>query len=191
MKKLLSLLSITSCVALEDASADFYQQISADTRVNNSTAKAVFLTEYVESSGARCLDGSPAVYYFRPGTGSGATKWYLHHQGGGWCESWDDCLARSKQALGSSKGYPNSTNLAGSYFDPSPSVNVCAQFERASRTAPWNTPHHLLACVGLPLSQPMMYNWNIVYMRYVSSKVFRTPAPAMRSLTMCDSFLPR
>lgn len=36
------------------------------------------------------------AYYHLPGTGSGANKWYVHHQGGGWCESLDDCLSRSK-----------------------------------------------------------------------------------------------
>ena len=27
-----------------------------------------------------CLDGTPSVYYHRPGTGSGANKWYIHQQ---------------------------------------------------------------------------------------------------------------
>lgn len=39
------------------------------------------------------------AYYHLPGTGSGANKWYVHHQGGGWCESLDDCLSRSKVRL--------------------------------------------------------------------------------------------
>lgn len=69
--------------------------------------------------GAVCLDGTPGAYYHLKGTGSGANKWYIHHQGGtlirrnvwwlgshfarfnalfagGWCESMDDCLGRSK-----------------------------------------------------------------------------------------------
>eukprot|EP01046_Picozoa_sp_COSAG06_P052101 COSAG06_NODE_8666_length_2102_cov_2.019970_1_plen_79_part_00 len=34
-----------------------------------------------------CLDGTPGVFYMRNGTGSGARKYYVHYQGGGWCES--------------------------------------------------------------------------------------------------------
>ena len=33
-----------------------------------------------------CLDGSPAGYFVRPGRGAGAHKWYIHHEGGGWCQ---------------------------------------------------------------------------------------------------------
>ena len=28
-----------------------------------------------------CLEGTPALYYHRKGTGSGANKWFLHQQG--------------------------------------------------------------------------------------------------------------
>merc|ERR1711881_118026 len=67
-------------------------------------AKKYLMTEAAASKGAMCLDGTPGAYYFQPGTGSGATKWYIHHQGGGWCESLDDCLGRSRGGLGSSNG---------------------------------------------------------------------------------------
>lgn len=46
------------------------------------------------------------------------------------------CQARSKSALGSSKSYPASTNLGGSYFSNDPAVN------------------------------PMMYNWSKAFLRY-------------------------
>ena len=36
--------------------------------------------------GAVCLDGSTAGYYFAPGSGSGSRKFYIDHQGGGWCK---------------------------------------------------------------------------------------------------------
>ena len=32
---------------------------------------------------ARCLDGSAPGFYFSPGSGSGATSWLVHTQGGG------------------------------------------------------------------------------------------------------------
>ena len=31
--------------------------------------------------GAVCLDGGAPAYYLRPGSGDGASKWYIHHQG--------------------------------------------------------------------------------------------------------------
>ena len=55
--------------------------------------------------------------------GSGANKWYVHHQGGGWCESLDDCLGRSKTGLGSSNGYPDTAGLGGGYFDTDQTQN--------------------------------------------------------------------
>ena len=50
---------------------------------------------------ARCLDGSRGRYYFRAGHGAGSTKFYLHQEGGGFCVSYADCVARSKTSYGS------------------------------------------------------------------------------------------
>ena len=54
------------------------------------------------SSGAVCLDGSSPVYYFRPGSGNGSTKFILFLEGGGWCAGlstavggFDSCTAMS------------------------------------------------------------------------------------------------
>jgi hypothetical protein len=33
---------------------------------------------------AKCLDGTPPIYYHTPGWGSGKDKWFIHQQGGGW-----------------------------------------------------------------------------------------------------------
>jgi hypothetical protein len=91
---------------------------------------------------AACLDGTAPLYYHEPGTGSGANKWYIHHEGGGWCYNLADCAGRAKGALGStdpkkSKDGPTS-NLGGGYFDADAKVN------------------------------PQMHNWNKVFLRYVS-----------------------
>jgi len=128
--------------ALSDGSEEFYRLLYVPADADNSTAKLVLLEQYVQTTGARCLDGTPGAYYLRPGTGSGVNKWYIHHQGGGWCESMDDCLGRSKGGLGSSSSYGPTSNLKGGYFDPSPSVN------------------------------PMMYNWNTVMMQYCDGGSF-------------------
>lgn len=105
-------------------------------------ATLVLLKEAAEESGARCLDGSPAGYYYRPGNGNGAKKWYIHHEGGGWCTSLDDCLGRSKTGLGSSASYAPSAGLGGGYFSQDPAVN------------------------------PMMANWNSVYLKYCDGSSF-------------------
>ncbi|GJP49093.1 hypothetical protein CLOM_g8354 [Closterium sp. NIES-68] len=59
---------------------------------------------------AKCLDGSPPGYYFRPGTGAGKSMWHIYLPGGAWCTSAADCVARSKTWLGSSTFYPDDPN---------------------------------------------------------------------------------
>lgn len=85
---------------------------------------------------AKCLDGTPALYYHRKGTGSGANKWFLHQQGGGWCYDLNSCVDRSKGRLGSTKADAPSSSLNGGYFSIDPKQN------------------------------PLMYNWNAVELRY-------------------------
>jgi Pectinacetylesterase len=44
---------------------------------------------------ARCNDGTPATFYFRPGTtAAGRERWVIQLQGGGGCRSPDTCAAR-------------------------------------------------------------------------------------------------
>jgi Pectinacetylesterase len=43
---------------------------------------------------AVCNDGSPAIFYFRPGTGVGARSWLIELEGGGGCRSAADCASR-------------------------------------------------------------------------------------------------
>jgi len=92
--------------------------------------------------GAVCLDGSAAAYYFRPGTGDGARKWFIHHQGGGFCTSLGDCYGRSTGGLGSSKGYGPTMDLGGGYFSNNAQTN------------------------------PLMYNWNMVFFPYCDGGFF-------------------
>ena len=40
----------------------------------------------VDKFNARCLDGSPGGYYYRPASSAAAVnKWKFHFMGGGWC----------------------------------------------------------------------------------------------------------
>lgn len=54
------------------------------------------------AKGAVCLDGSAPAYHFSPGFGSGANNWLVHMEGGGWCRSTAECLARRDTFRGSS-----------------------------------------------------------------------------------------
>jgi len=53
----------------------------------------------VNDTDALCLDGSPYFYYISVGS---SNRFYIYHQGGGWCSDLSDCLQRSKSPLGSS-----------------------------------------------------------------------------------------
>ena len=85
---------------------------------------------------AKYLDGTPALYYHRKGTGTGANKWFLHQQGGGWCYDLDSCVSKSNGSLGSTKADKNSSSLNSGYTSLDPKIN------------------------------PLMYNWNSVEIRY-------------------------
>lgn len=102
-----------------------------------SFAQGYFLTSDANSTNnARCLDGTPALYYHRKGTGDGANKWFIHQQGGGWCYDLDSCLSRSKGSLGSTKADKPTSSLNSGYTSLDPKVN------------------------------PLMSNWNSVELRY-------------------------
>eukprot|EP01065_Artemidia_motanka_P021125 TRINITY_DN2520_c0_g1_i1.p2 TRINITY_DN2520_c0_g1~~TRINITY_DN2520_c0_g1_i1.p2 ORF type:complete len:413 (+),score=152.86 TRINITY_DN2520_c0_g1_i1:59-1240(+) len=141
MRSGLTVLAAAGAMALQDGSEQFYRESSMQ-GASNATMQLHLMKDFAESTGAKCLDGSPGAFYFRKGSGSGANKWYVHHQGGGWCESLDDCLSRSKGTLGSSTTYPQTTVQASGYFSTSPSVN------------------------------PLMYNWNSVFIRYCDGGSF-------------------
>ncbi len=52
-----------------------------------------------------------------PGSGDGANSWIVHLEGGGWCYNEDDCVARSKTSLGSSKFWPENATFYGFLSD--------------------------------------------------------------------------
>lgn len=100
-------------------------------------AQGYFLKDAAEGpENAKCLDGTPALYYHRKGTGTGVNKWYLHQEGGGWCYDLNSCVERSKGPLGSTKADKPTMVVDGGYFSMDPKQN------------------------------PLMYNWNAVFIRY-------------------------
>lgn len=79
---------------------------------------------------------------FYPGTGSGVNKWYIHHEGGGWCESLKDCYERSLTPLGSTAKATPTVGLPDGYFSTNQAEN------------------------------PTMYNWNKVFFLYCDGGSF-------------------
>ena len=78
-------------------------------------------------SSALCLDGSPAAFYYRPPrTGNSTTRSFvLFMEGGGWCNSPADCVARTRNIYGSSSSYSSSSRSPGvgaGYFDEASSL---------------------------------------------------------------------
>ncbi|XP_020263715.1 pectin acetylesterase 7-like [Asparagus officinalis] len=71
-------------------------------KVNGYPVPKTFLSN-AEAKGAVCLDGSPPVYHFSPGFGSGANNWLVHMEGGGWCSTPEECIDRRSNFRGSSR----------------------------------------------------------------------------------------
>lgn len=105
---------------------------------------------------AVCIDGSPAVYYISEG--SNATAWLFHHEGGGWCQTLDECAERAKGRLGSSNGYPVAKDLRS--VDPPPTTGVA--------TGKLGSNHFDRDCS----TNPLFCNWNFVYMPYCDGQSF-------------------
>eukprot|EP01084_Bolivina_argentea_P194448 333627_1 len=119
--------------------------------IQQSFAYIVPLTESAQK-GAKCLDGSIPVYYFRDGTGSNKHKFLIWFEGGAWCHSnngeisiahgLDSCYKRSLTSLGSknkTEWIPNIINInfkGKGYLTDNKQLN------------------------------PMMYNWNTAILRY-------------------------
>ena len=66
-------------------------------------ALRLFSAEQPATLGARCLDGTPAGYYFRQGASNNTVIWL---EGGGLCVEPIDCWQRTKENLGSSTHWP-------------------------------------------------------------------------------------
>jgi hypothetical protein len=68
-----------------------------------------------------CNDGSPGVFYVRPGSGNDANKWIIHTQGGGSCQSDEECLERW---CGQQGNLPYKANKMSTDWDGDGVVNV-------------------------------------------------------------------
>jgi hypothetical protein len=113
---------------------------------------------------AQCIDGTPASYYYRRGTGAGLSKWHIHFQGGGWCYDAESCEYRSTTALGSSKDYPEC-------FSPH---ELSVAYFSSNRT-----------------ENPLLHNYHLVYVRYCDGGSFAGNAKQLYhvNLSLCLSLL--
>lgn len=87
-----------SCVAL--------QYISA---LGAADEWSLHLLAQDADQGSVCLDGSPGAVYIKPGIGVDMDRWILFFEGGGWCQSLEDCRQRAPTVLGSSRNYSRTT----------------------------------------------------------------------------------
>jgi len=109
--------------------------------------------------GAVCLDGSPAIYYFKPGSAVNSTKWVIHLLGGGLCFNDVDCFYRSKTLLGSS--YPWGKLMA--YGGP---ISENKTFNPDYYD--WNHAFYVYcdgACFSGNRDKPVNYNGTLLYYR--------------------------
>ncbi|CAO2172356.1 unnamed protein product [Urochloa humidicola] len=73
------------------------------TTVSSPERVDLTLVAGAREKGAVCLDGSPAGYHLRRGSGSGAHNWLIYLEGGGWCNTTQSCFERKTSRFGSSK----------------------------------------------------------------------------------------
>ena len=106
--------------------------------VNTSTASQSSLMprwERVDLPSTSCLDGSPAAFFYRrpiAGSNSTTTKFVLYPEGGGWCFSPVDCVARTQTDVGTSSNYPSTSRApgggAGYFYDPAGNPSTGTEF---------------------------------------------------------------
>ncbi|GLU16632.1 hypothetical protein SLE2022_330550 [Rubroshorea leprosula] len=65
------------------------------------------------AKGAVCLDGTPPGYHLHRGSGSGVNSWIIHLEGGGWCNTVQNCVFRKTTHRGSSKFMEKQLNFTG------------------------------------------------------------------------------
>ena len=113
---------------------------------------------------AACLDGSPAGYWFSDGDGEGKNKFVVHHMGGGWCNSVQQCKERARTSkYGSSKSWTEEFEC-----DARRRLEDASDIDQPCHND--NGMHGLLDTTSEV--NPMMYNWNKVYIGYCDGASF-------------------
>jgi len=121
--------------------------------------KIVYLKEAAANDGAVCLDGSPAIYYWKPGSEANSTKWVFHIIGGGLCFNDEECLLRSKSYLGTSTVWPEVISYRGPTSE---------NFTYNPDYYDWNHAFFVYcdgACFSGDLDEPVLYKGEYLYYR--------------------------
>lgn len=97
---------------------------------HDSTLQLIlFNNSYVHDTGARCLDGTNAGYYFRPNKSTkNPNAWVFYLQGGGLCVEPIDCYKRKKSGLGSSSYWGQTVNQPNGVLSNDPNLNPFYDF---------------------------------------------------------------
>ncbi|CAH8386977.1 unnamed protein product [Eruca vesicaria subsp. sativa] len=69
---------------------------------SNASMVPLTLIQGAASKGAVCLDGTLPGYHLHRGFGSGANRWLIQLEGGGWCNTRRSCIFRKTTRRGSS-----------------------------------------------------------------------------------------
>jgi O-palmitoleoyl-L-serine hydrolase len=118
-----------------------------------TVGQGIYLTN--NNYDAKCMDGSPPIYWIIKGSGSGAKKWLISFEEGGFCNlingGYDNCYYFAYEKNGGYLGTSNSP-IVPSIFNFS--VAYENYFSRNRTT------------------NPIMYNWNMVYMHYCDGSLW-------------------
>lgn len=105
-----------------------------------------FLVNAAKHPQAKCNDGTTPLFFFRRGTGIGASKWVLYFKGGGVCSDEKTCKQREPNLTSSNPWRRSELRELGD--DETRADGILS-----------NNPAH----------NPDFYNWNHVFMVYCSS----------------------
>ncbi|CAI5523687.1 unnamed protein product [Closterium sp. Naga37s-1] len=131
----------------------------------------------LDDDGAVCLDGSPPAIHLSPGWGRGANNWLIYLEGGGWCNSEEECAHRAATHLGSSKRMGGLMAFGGILsHDPTVNPGALKVNPGALKVNPGAlkvnpgalrvNPGALKVNPGALKVNPGFYNWNLVFVRY-------------------------
>lgn len=117
---------------------------------------------YINSSSARCMDGSSPIYWITKGQGSGVNKLLISFEEGLFCNlidgGYDNCNYFAFEKKG---GYPGTTS---GYFGTSNASKVPEIFD-------FNNIYENYYSRDSSIN-PLMYNWNMVYMHYCDGSLW-------------------
>ncbi len=125
-------------------------------------------------SGAKCNDGSPAAYYFRPGTGKGAHRWVIWLQGGGGCGSSNHLNVNNEKKyscpLRSVTGATNPTTALNQILTGQTNSNSLISSKNYLDVSDENSFQGILS--KNPTENPDFYTYNHVAIPYCSSDLW-------------------